>query len=219
MSYMDINPIPTKYNGVTFRSRLEARWAVFFDCMGAPYQYEPQGIILPSGEWYLPDFYLPKCDRVIEIKYQTYKADSFAAFHSRQNWGDPEVQRKYAGFINRLVLVQGEPDGVECPYSEANRYSASTDWDDAYLWCTCPECGLLGIEFNGRSDRMICKQSYCTHKKQYLNNGCCISWHGDKGYTHDDPAIARAADTARSAKFGREHQETPYQLITKKWLK
>lgn len=31
---MDIKPIETHYNGYRFRSRLEARWAVFFDALG-----------------------------------------------------------------------------------------------------------------------------------------------------------------------------------------
>ena len=40
---MDIKPIETYYNGYRFRSRLEARWAVFFDALGVPYEYEPEG--------------------------------------------------------------------------------------------------------------------------------------------------------------------------------
>lgn len=53
---MDIKPIETFYNGYRFRSRLEARWAVFFDSLGVDYEYEPEGFVLPSGKMYLPDF-------------------------------------------------------------------------------------------------------------------------------------------------------------------
>jgi hypothetical protein len=31
----DLRPIETRYRGFRFRSRLEARWAVFFDAAGA----------------------------------------------------------------------------------------------------------------------------------------------------------------------------------------
>lgn len=55
---MDIKPIETVYNGYRFRSRLEARWAVFFDAIGAKYKYEPEGYKLEDGTLYLPDFYL-----------------------------------------------------------------------------------------------------------------------------------------------------------------
>lgn len=53
-----IQAIETEYNGYRFRSRLEARWAVFFDAIGAKYIYEPQGYIFEDGTCYLPDFYL-----------------------------------------------------------------------------------------------------------------------------------------------------------------
>lgn len=63
----EIKPIPTHYNGYHFRSRLEARWAVFFDAVGIKYEYEPEGFEA-NGVRYLPDFYLPDADRWIEIK-------------------------------------------------------------------------------------------------------------------------------------------------------
>lgn len=50
--------IETKYNGYRFRSRLEAKWAVFLDAMGIDYDYEREGYTL-NGLWYLPDFWLP----------------------------------------------------------------------------------------------------------------------------------------------------------------
>ena len=60
--------IETKYNGYKFRSRLEARWAVFFDEMGIKYEYEPEGFEMSDGTKYLPDFYLPALDYYIEVK-------------------------------------------------------------------------------------------------------------------------------------------------------
>ena len=54
-----IKAIETRYKGYRFRSRLEARWAVFFDALGIEWQYEPEGFELPDGTRYLPDFWLP----------------------------------------------------------------------------------------------------------------------------------------------------------------
>lgn len=48
---MTIAAIPTVYNGVQFRSRLEARWAAFFDLCGWRWDYEP----LDLNGW-IPDF-------------------------------------------------------------------------------------------------------------------------------------------------------------------
>lgn len=53
---MKIKPIETEYGGYKFRSRLEARWAVFFDAFGIKYEYEPEGFVFEDGTRYLPDF-------------------------------------------------------------------------------------------------------------------------------------------------------------------
>ena len=63
-----IKPIETRYKGYRFRSRLEARWAVFFDALGIRFEYEQQGFKLKDGSFYLPDFYLPDQDTYVEIK-------------------------------------------------------------------------------------------------------------------------------------------------------
>lgn len=54
----EIKAIETRYKGYRFRSRLEARWAVFFDALGIKWEYEKEGYDLGDGGWYLPDFWL-----------------------------------------------------------------------------------------------------------------------------------------------------------------
>ena len=74
-----IKAIETTYKGYRFRSRLEARWAVFFDTMGIPWKYENEGyqkeIDTDLGTKiirYLPDFFLPsrwgKGGMFVEVK-------------------------------------------------------------------------------------------------------------------------------------------------------
>jgi len=51
---------PTTYHGVRFRSRLEARWAVFLDyyILADQWIYEPRNFTLPKEGWgYTPDFF------------------------------------------------------------------------------------------------------------------------------------------------------------------
>jgi hypothetical protein len=52
-----IAALPATYGGVLFRSRTEARWAVFLDALGVRWEYEREGYALPCGN-YLPDFWL-----------------------------------------------------------------------------------------------------------------------------------------------------------------
>jgi len=63
-----LQPVPTIYRQFRFRSRLEARWAVFFDRRGITFDYEPEGFPLPGGGAYLPDFWLPQVSMWAEVK-------------------------------------------------------------------------------------------------------------------------------------------------------
>src|SRR6201985_1558548 len=56
-----IKAIETRYDGYRFRSRLEARWAVFLNQCGIDWEYEPEGYEIPTPRGvvrYLPDFWL-----------------------------------------------------------------------------------------------------------------------------------------------------------------
>lgn len=63
-----IKAIDTHYKNHLFRSRLEARFAVYFDELNVSWLYEHEGFELGGGERYLPDFYLPKYNLYAEIK-------------------------------------------------------------------------------------------------------------------------------------------------------
>lgn len=69
--------IETMYAGTLFRSRLEARWAVFFDELGIKWEFEPEGYVVGLSDpiadadrtvHYLPDFYLPNTETWVEVK-------------------------------------------------------------------------------------------------------------------------------------------------------
>lgn len=63
-----LKAIQTRYKGHYFRSRLEARWAVFFDAIGIKWEYEKEGFELGRAGRYLPDFWLPSWKAWVEIK-------------------------------------------------------------------------------------------------------------------------------------------------------
>jgi hypothetical protein len=74
-----VRAIETRYAGHRFRSRLEARWAVFFDALRIEWEYEPQGFVIGDmgGEErnYLPDFYLPQLGTWVEVKGDPREVD------------------------------------------------------------------------------------------------------------------------------------------------
>jgi hypothetical protein len=61
----EMKSIPTKYAGVQFRSRLEAKWAALFDIAGMQWSYEPFDL-----EGWAPDFaiHTKRGDILVEVK-------------------------------------------------------------------------------------------------------------------------------------------------------
>ena len=195
-----IKPIQTRYAGYLFRSRLEARWAVFFDHLKLDWAYEPEGFQLPSGTYYLPDFRvnLRRGPMWFEIKPGEAESELFDEFitHAPKEFGgavlndipDPRFVRDnhgayYSGrYSDRPYMRWGGADETE-----------GGGWDNHYRFCICEACGEVGFEFDGRSARIGC--------------GCSIHQHSDKDYTPDHPRIVAAFAAARSARFEHEHRE------------
>src|SRR5262249_35061816 len=75
MTDQHIRPIETVYRGYRFRSRTEARWAVFFDAAGIEWQYEVEGFNV-KGTYYLPDFWLPRLKTFVEVKPDEKSAEA-----------------------------------------------------------------------------------------------------------------------------------------------
>lgn len=71
--------LPTLYNGITFRSRTEARWAVLFDNLELSWEYEPQGYNL-DGDLYLPDFRLTDFPLWVEVKPDETSGEECSSF-------------------------------------------------------------------------------------------------------------------------------------------
>ena len=180
--------IDTIYNGYRFRSRLEARWAVFLDNLEIPYQYEPEGYDLGAAGLYLPDFRLPSLDAWMEIKAQSptdeevRKAAALAELTNQRVFifhGDIQIPNDDCDSAPKAEMLDGIDGG-----------------DTNHMWCECLKCGAVGIQFDGRSDRLPCKKVTCMDS---------ISYHGDKGYCYNGPRLVRAFTAARMARF--EHGE------------
>lgn len=102
-----IKPIETEYKGYRFRSRLEARWAVIFDALGAKWEYEPEGFDLGDGLYYLPDFLL----RNVTIRKREVR-DLYVEVKGAQHEGDAEKIERFTGLKHdryEFAYVDGTP--------------------------------------------------------------------------------------------------------------
>jgi hypothetical protein len=100
-----MKPIPTKWQGTTYRSRLEARWSVFFGFIGLHAIYEPEGFE-HDGETYLPDFWVDEFDGYVEIKPHN------VAMHDVDRVREWQLNMAACGM--RLFSLFGEPVIDKC---------------------------------------------------------------------------------------------------------
>jgi hypothetical protein len=78
----EIKAIETRYKGYRFRSRLEARWAVFFEILGIDWDYEVEGYDLREFGYYLPDFWIADIDCFAEVKPGQFSFGEYEKCHA-----------------------------------------------------------------------------------------------------------------------------------------
>jgi hypothetical protein len=175
--------LPTKYNGFQFRSRTEAKWAVFFDEFGVKYNYEDSDFVLKSGARYLPDFFVPKLHAFFEVK-----GGLFTEEEKRKCFELCEMTK------TNVVMLDGPPDFREyyvysweeevmtCAREHFRRQALrSTDFDyvlsnSCGMFCDLKDCE---IEYCGRvvehtmtfsydDDRIWWNPGFWTHSDRYF---------------------------------------------------
>lgn len=220
-----IKAIETEYKGYKFRSRLEARWAVFFDELNIAYQYEPEGFDKGNGVKWLPDFYLTDLDMYVEVKgtdeqlrKDFYKLGAFV------DWEGP---------LDQQIMILGNiPD-----YNEIENAGGVYYWLPAFIKLRCNKgvygdyvtfridetdevyISDMGVEPNLDWDCEACAFEDTDYSEQ-IKNGEEIGWFNDDDFTINDELISnkccdykeverlrKAYKKARQARF--EHGETP----------
>lgn len=140
-----IKPKKTKYGPNIFESVLEARWAVFFDCLGINYIYEPECAEVETGcrvVHHKPDFLLPELRKYIEIKpSKPYRKENIKA----AGWS------KYIGDIIILFNLNPPSEKVENGWLFSYEELCSTPiiFED-FCWGECPRCGHIDLEEYGQ---------------------------------------------------------------------
>lgn len=114
-----IKAIETHYNGYRFRSRTEARWAVFLDAAGIAYEYESEGFELANGDWYLPDFHLVNDDLWLEVKgKQPTKEEIRKCWLLAEGFGAPVLIASRQPAIKKQVsVINTKYDDIQGPFS------------------------------------------------------------------------------------------------------
>lgn len=204
---------PTLYKDTMFRSRLEARWAAFFDLAGWRWAYEPVDL-----ERWTPDFVLPGAANSIlsEVKPLTWS-------EPEQILQDAELA-KVLGQRTDRVCTDGLKDELLVLGNGPQRIGA--DWVLGVLadesWGAAPDwavlCGndtVAGLDFCSRSGafayRMGGEWDGNAHVKPindnlpralWANAGALVQWKG--AATYEGPIGPLLAKVAREAKERKE---------------
>ncbi|WP_432973597.1 hypothetical protein [Dactylosporangium sp. CA-233914] len=205
-------PIETHYAGCRFRSRLEARWAVFLDRLGVEWDYEPEGYELPSGR-YLPDFLLHLPQPVwLEIK-----PGSDSVHRGERRWADlvrgtaRHLLVAYGTVRDEDALDLGVGMDIYCPDSAspsvalaaAVATAARLDWEDTAAGTTL---ATIAEAYAMPSHDPTCGFTYCgncdviaIHCPCMRRAVCRVTGLRCGDAVH--PRIVAAHRAARSARF------------------
>ncbi len=150
-----IKPIPTMYRGVMMRSRLEARWAAFFDSVEWPWAYEPIDL-----DWYIPDFVLTfdAGPIVVEVKpeIEIPALEGYAQRMTQSGW--------HGELLVLGAVLHGDIIGINSePFTHDGRTEMATGPAEAFR---CISCGRISIKSVDLSYR--CRVSGCYDGDHYV---------------------------------------------------
>lgn len=180
--------IETNYKGYRFRSRLEARWAVFFDALNLQWEYEPEGFDLGNGRLYLPDFRVTYPGRCLDERhFEWFEVKPDISLITDDDW------RKLSAFGDRtrLMLLDGPPS--------ARMYLSVTEITKDCYEGTPPASLLKDASDEHRTGWAL----WCGKGRLWWDHYSTFFVDSDMGHE-----VAAAVNAARAARFGRRDERT-----------
>lgn len=136
----------TIYDGFCFRSRLEARWAVFFNTLKIPYEYEKERYVI-NGRSYLPDFYLPQQKVWVEIKGEEPDRDLLSYLGAFARGADANI----LVFYGQIELPNPRHYPVAQPAYCVQPENCGADWP--FHFFENLENGKIEVAFDGSAEK------------------------------------------------------------------
>lgn len=148
-----MRPKRTEFKNTVYRSKLEAKWAVFFDSLGLRYEYEPHFEEVSLGYYpinYAPDFYLEDLDIHVEVKPKELE--------------DSEIEKVLAWARDigpMLILNQSYPHQTDDGYPFVYwKYKRDRPGRIQRWWCECPQCGKIDLSYKNDIPRECYKTCF-----------------------------------------------------------
>lgn len=208
-----IRAIPTRYNQLDFRSRTEARWAVFFDLIGIRYQYEPEKVHTGLSR-YIPDFILDLGGRCefwdMERAFFEVKGcqPTMVEYEKLANALPPFDNFKASRVLWRAFIASGPVNKMSLEVVREPYWGNPMAIGPAEIR-QCPMCGSIafssyipGKERRNKSLSHHCCDAIYDIAKEYDVSPHFLDFSGDKDPgPEDSPLITLAAEYAQNARF------------------
>jgi hypothetical protein len=145
---VNVRAHPTKYKGIMFRSRLEARWAIMFDLLGWRWEYEPIDLM-----GYLPDFVVMFAAGpvLVEVKYgfdyETLLAAASDTIDASTWESTTSDDALIVGSTWEVPHAECDGDWIAGPLRQNPAWGheeGGKGWGDGQ-WITCTDCHKITI--------------------------------------------------------------------------
>ncbi|HXI17014.1 MAG TPA: hypothetical protein VNM48_11640 [Chloroflexota bacterium] len=174
---MVIEAIPTEYKGIAMRSRLESRIAYLLDSLQGletthdkrVWQFEPRSFMLPNGQTYRPDFWVPGLGLWVETRGKDYTRGNLQieSFRANLQTLHPEARAYLTiGPTQALMHISGKASDLPVVFP-------------------CPAGGwAIGIWINGSPYCLRCQIAHDTKRFRYIiySDGLIQAFDGSKTY-------------------------------------
>ena len=193
--------IETVYKGYRFRSRTEARWAVFFDTLGVKYTSEPEGYVFKDGTHYLPDFYLPNANMFFEVKGLELSKEDKSKIDKLIIYSGKNVAIGYSDMSFQATSICGE--------DENGNKTCFLDGKDGSWLIQCHSCEEY--QFIGMTGSWECRGCGYYNGDSGFDQYCSGNWPDSYQWSKPYGEVLDAFIKARQARF--EHGERPNDLF------
>lgn len=136
--------IPTVFDGIEYRSRLEADTAKMLKDLRIPFQYEGRSYLLENGHHYRPDFLLYEGRQVLEVRgYESEKGNAQIVGFCHEVFSGRHGNITYAALMDDLALIPLVAAFYDDPVYSIRRAFLDRPWTIQECW-RCRSWSIVG---------------------------------------------------------------------------
>lgn len=137
-----------KFKEITYQNKQHARWGIFLEYIGVPFEYLPEPVILAGNISFQPDFWLPQqdCFMIISPDFFSSSKGQLAGLYFAQKTGKVLLR-----FWDCEPGIEPTPDD-DIIFHTGQFVTPEGDIDGCIEWGVCPNCGSRHVGHLGHAE-------------------------------------------------------------------